>query len=58
MDLLLNIQWLKFKKMAKVIQISRVQVEIVLLIEKYKKCNINEDVVIDLELILSKIKDG
>lgn len=44
--------------MAKVIQISRVQVEIVLLIEKYKKCNINEDVVIDLELILSKIKDG
>tara|TARA_R110000851_G_C13072996_1_gene565027 strand:- start:1359 stop:1481 length:123 start_codon:yes stop_codon:yes gene_type:complete len=37
-------------------QVSKLEVEIILLVEKYQKLNINKDIVIDLELILEKIR--
>tara|TARA_R110000796_G_C14553458_1_gene434116 strand:- start:386 stop:511 length:126 start_codon:yes stop_codon:yes gene_type:complete len=37
--------------------ISKLEIELILLIERYKKYNINGDIVIDLELILSKINE-
>tara|TARA_R110002126_G_scaffold156849_1_gene304293 strand:+ start:171 stop:305 length:135 start_codon:yes stop_codon:yes gene_type:complete len=43
--------------MGKIIEVSRIEISLILLIEKYKKCNINEDMVNDLQLILKKINE-
>ena len=37
--------------------ISNLEVQIILLIEKYEKLNINQDIVIDLKSILLKTKE-
>tara|TARA_R110001606_G_scaffold2504_5_gene10984 strand:- start:3451 stop:3573 length:123 start_codon:yes stop_codon:yes gene_type:complete len=37
-------------------EISNLEVQIILLIQKYEKLNINQDIVVDLKEILLKIK--
>ena len=38
-------------------QITSLEIEIILLIEKYESIRINQDIVIDLRLILEKIRN-